>query len=106
MIEIWWHQHGEEIHTHCFALFLSFCWSEIQVSRKHMLWGPHFHSCLSNLLWILRIIETNESCFIFSFFYSLIVSDIAYNTKDTTNVNFYKYEVSSILENEVHCNAY
>ena len=63
-------------------VLLSFCGSEIQVSRQHMLWGPQFYSCLSNLIWILKIIETNESCFIFLFFYSLVVSDITYNTKD------------------------
>jgi hypothetical protein len=59
-----------------------FCGSEIQVSRQHMLWGPQFYSCLSNLIWILKISETNESCFIFILFYSLVVSDITYNTKD------------------------
>ena len=62
--------------------FPSFCGSEIQVSRQHMLWGPQFYSCLSNLIWILKIMETNESCFIFLLFYSLVVSDITYNTKD------------------------
>jgi hypothetical protein len=61
-----------------------------------------FYSCLSNLIWILKIIERNECSFIFLFFYSLVVSDITYNTKDIQkNVNFYKYKVSSILENEV-----
>ena len=41
-------------------VLLSFCGSEIQVSRQHMLWGPQFYSCLSNLIWILKIIKTNE----------------------------------------------
>ena len=62
--------------------YFSFCGSEIQVSRQHMIWKPQFYSCLSNLIWILKIIETNESCFIFLFFYSLVVSDITCNTKD------------------------
>ena len=70
MIENWWHQNGVWIHTNFFALFFSFCGSEIQVSRKHMIWRPQFYSCLSNLIWILKIIETNEFCFIFLFFYS------------------------------------
>jgi hypothetical protein len=70
MIENWWHQNGVWIHTIFFALFFSFCGSEIQVSRQHMIWGPQFYSCLSNLIWILKIIETNEFCFTFLFFYS------------------------------------
>jgi hypothetical protein len=55
-----------------FALYFSFCESEIQFSRQH----AQFYSCLSNFIWILKIIETNECSFIFLFFYSLVVSDI------------------------------
>ena len=50
-----------------FALFFSFCGSEIQVSRQHMLWGPQLYSYLSNLIWILKIIETMSSV-LFSYF--------------------------------------
>jgi hypothetical protein len=44
-----------ELNTHSFFLlcFFSFCGSEIKVSRQHVLWGPQFYSCLSNLIWIL-----------------------------------------------------
>ena len=98
-----------KLHTHdCFAFFFSLCGSENQVSRQHMLWGPQFYSCLSNLIWILKIIETNESCFIFLFFYSLVISDITYTIykRHTQNVNLDKYKVTSILENEVHYKGY
>jgi hypothetical protein len=46
------------------------------------------------LTWISDPQERNECSFIFLFFYSLVVSDITYNTKDIQkNVNFYKYKV-------------
>ena len=47
------------------------------------------------------------SLVLFSYFSRLVVIDITYNTKDIQkNVNFYKYKVSSILENEVHYKGY
>jgi hypothetical protein len=61
-----------------------------------MFWGPQFYSCLSKLIWILKIIDTNESCFIFLFFYgslSLYLSMMPFfNLKFTyTNSEFTKY---------------